>query len=592
MSGLQIEGAPPPATTPTADAALVAGLVARDPAAVADLYDRYAERLLGFCTGMLRDSHEAADALHDTILVAADRIGQLRDPERLRPWLYAIARTQCLSRLRKRERTALVEDPTELAGGRAMNADLAPEGDGARAAEGGEASELVWAAAEGLDEGDRVLLELHLRQGLSGGELAAAAGVKPGQISMVTGRMRERLERALGALLVARHGRRQCGELDGLLRDWDGRLTVLMRKRVARHVDRCDVCDDRRAGLVAPLGSLAVGGPVVLAGADLRAAVLTGAERIWGGDPAPDVTDLPWDADGFPPDPPAAPGADPADGPSAGEASPGDTGAGDDGVPLHGDAARVAARRRAALAAAAAVLVLLGGLVAWRTAARDGDDEVRADGAAEEADPDAGTPRSADPTPTTEPGAGNLGENPATAPAKDPGGSTTTIAPSATAPAGEGDTPTTSLPLDGGSGGPAAGPTAPDPGDLITPDPTPAPGPGPTPPAPPAPNPAPTIGSPQLAPDRFQATCNPDNDRATASVVVSDTGGGSLTVRLFHSGPGGGAGIPMTLSGGRYRAVLTGFSTPGTYTWWATASDGTSTATLPARTFEVDPCPG
>ena len=190
MSGLQFEGASAPEATPTADAALVAGLVGRDPAAVADLYDRYADRLLGFCTGMLRDHHEAADALHDTILVAADRVGQLRDPERLRPWLYAIARTQCLARLRRRERTAVAEDPTVLAGGRTMGAEAAPGGDGARAAEGGEAAELVWAAAEGLDEGDRVLLELNLRQGLVGGELAAAAGVKPGQISMVTGRMR------------------------------------------------------------------------------------------------------------------------------------------------------------------------------------------------------------------------------------------------------------------------------------------------------------------------------------------------------------------------------------------------------------------
>ncbi|HEV7721294.1 MAG TPA: sigma-70 family RNA polymerase sigma factor, partial [Iamia sp.] len=377
MSGLQIEGAPAPTATPTADAMLVSGLVGRDPAAVADLYDRYAERLLGFCTGMLRDPHEAADALHDTILVAAERIGQLRDPERLRPWLYAIARTQCLSRLRRRARTALSEDPTELAGGRAMTAEVAPEGDGARAAEGGEASELVWAAAEGLDEGDRVLLELHLRQGLTGGELAAAAGIKPGQISMVTGRMRERLERALGALLVARHGRRDCDQLDGILRDWDGRLTVLMRKRVARHVDGCAVCDDRRSGLVAPLGSLAIGAPVVLATTDLRAAIVAGAERVWGGAPAPDVTGTPtWDADGFPPDPP--------DGPAPGRAERGDLSS--------------QVRRRAALAAAAAVLVLLGTLVVWRSTAHRPEDEVRADGGTEQS----GDPAADDPTGTAD----------------------------------------------------------------------------------------------------------------------------------------------------------------------------------------------
>src|SRR5262245_13965618 len=123
MSGVRIEGAPAPPDTTWTDTALVEGLRARDNAAVADLYDLYGERLLGFCSGMLRDAHEAADALHDTILVAADRIEQLRDPERLRPWLYAIARTQCLARLRRRERTVLADDPTELAGGGPMSGD-------------------------------------------------------------------------------------------------------------------------------------------------------------------------------------------------------------------------------------------------------------------------------------------------------------------------------------------------------------------------------------------------------------------------------------------------------------------------------------
>ncbi|HEX7131735.1 MAG TPA: sigma-70 family RNA polymerase sigma factor [Iamia sp.] len=561
MSGLQIEGAAPPEATPTADVALVAGLVARDPAAVADLYDRYADRLLGFCTGMLRDPHEAADALHDTILVAAERIGQLRDPERLRPWLYAIARTQCLSRLRRRERTALSEDPTELAGGRAMTADTGPEGDGARVAEGGEAAELVWAAAEGLDEGDRVLLELHLRQGLTGGELAAAAGVKPGQISMVTGRMRERLERALGALLVARHGRRDCDELDGILRDWDGRLTVLMRKRVARHLDRCAVCDDRRSGLVAPLGSLAIGAPVVLATTDLRAAIVAGAEKVWGGAPAPDVTGtLQWDADGFPPDPPGGEAARRADR--------------DDTSPL--------LRRRAALAAAAALILLIGGLVAWRSTASPAEDDVRADGGSEQAadaeDDDGGTPRSGDLDATTTTEAGPTTTTTTTSPVPTTPGTT---------PVQPGSPTTTTPPLDGGSGGPAAGPTAPDGGGgLGTGTAPPA-----TSPAPPPPNPAPSISGHQLSPASFQTTCNPANDSAEASVVVTDSGG-ALSVRLFHTGPGGASGYPMTLSGGRYRATIQGFTTPGTYSWRVQASDGTSTTSAGSWSFAVDPCPG
>jgi hypothetical protein len=52
--------------------------------------------------------------------------------------------------------------------------------------------------------------------------------------------------------VVARTGRQDCPELDAMLQDWDGALTVLMRKRVNRHVERCGVCSGRRHREVSP----------------------------------------------------------------------------------------------------------------------------------------------------------------------------------------------------------------------------------------------------------------------------------------------------------------------------------------------------
>ena len=49
-------------------------------------------------------------------------------------------------------------------------------------------------------------------------------------------RARAHFEIALGALLVARSGRDACPELAAILEGWDGRLTVLLRKRVDRHI--------------------------------------------------------------------------------------------------------------------------------------------------------------------------------------------------------------------------------------------------------------------------------------------------------------------------------------------------------------------
>ena len=41
-----------------------------------------------------------ADAVQDTFLVATAKVRNLRDPGKLRSWLYAVARNECLRRLR------------------------------------------------------------------------------------------------------------------------------------------------------------------------------------------------------------------------------------------------------------------------------------------------------------------------------------------------------------------------------------------------------------------------------------------------------------------------------------------------------------
>lgn len=247
-----------------ADADLVVRAVDADRAAFAAIYDRYADRIHDFCWSLLRHREDAADATQDTFVRAAERLGQLRDPSMLRPWLYAIARRESLARLRARRRQVpderLPEAPDLAAG---------PESEAGRS----ELRDLVRDAAAGLGDRDRVLLELHLRQGLDGAELASAAGVRSANVYVMLGRFRERVERSLGALLVARLGRADCPDLDAVLTGWDGRFSVLIRKRVARHVDACAVCAERRRTAASPLALLSAV-PVVTAPPELREVVL------------------------------------------------------------------------------------------------------------------------------------------------------------------------------------------------------------------------------------------------------------------------------------------------------------------------------
>jgi RNA polymerase sigma factor (sigma-70 family) len=244
------------------DRALVAALVEGDPRGLEGAYRGYADRLYTFCRGMLRDPDAAADAVHDTFILASQRASQLRDPDRLRPWLYAIARNECLRLLRVRARHAPLEEAGEVS---------APETDPVTGLRAAEIQELVWAAAEGLGPGDWEVFELTVRHDLPAPEVAELLGISVAHAHARLSRARAQLERSLGALLVARTGTQDCPELAELLRGWDGKLTVLVRKRVSRHVESCETCGERRRRQLRPAAffSAYASAPLLLAPAEL-----------------------------------------------------------------------------------------------------------------------------------------------------------------------------------------------------------------------------------------------------------------------------------------------------------------------------------
>src|ERR1700731_4556176 len=82
------------------DRETVAAIVAGDLAGLADAYDKYAESLYGYCHWLGPEPADADDAVVDTFVIAAGRLGGLRDPRKLRGWLYAVARNECHRRRR------------------------------------------------------------------------------------------------------------------------------------------------------------------------------------------------------------------------------------------------------------------------------------------------------------------------------------------------------------------------------------------------------------------------------------------------------------------------------------------------------------
>jgi RNA polymerase sigma factor (sigma-70 family) len=212
------------------DRQLVAWLVAGDRRGLAGAYDKYAAAIRSFCFGLLQDRHAAEDAVQEVFVVLAERIGQLREPDRLRPWLYTVARRHCYRQLEARRRIDPLTDEHDFADEPlALDQELYVA----------ELRALIWQAMAGLNPRERAAVELSLRHAHCRQDLADALGVSRTHANTLLMRGRQQLKRSLAALLVTRTAGRDCPTLASITAGWDGQLTPLWRKRIARHIDTC-----------------------------------------------------------------------------------------------------------------------------------------------------------------------------------------------------------------------------------------------------------------------------------------------------------------------------------------------------------------
>jgi RNA polymerase sigma factor (sigma-70 family) len=259
-----------------ADAVLVAAIRGGDPASWGTIFDRHRDAVWRLAFGIVRRRADADDVVQATFLKAVESIDQLRDPAALRPWLLSIARRRALDMVRRVREVAYdpgdaewVEQSAALSGD-ALVAGLRQE----------DLARLVAAAFDGLDPRDRAALELAERQELSGDELALSLDVTRDNAYQMLHNARDRFEASVTSLIVARNGRADCDDLDSLLEGWDGNLTPLLRKRLARHMKRCGTCSETRRLQVTPAALLAllpVVGMATLAADQGRASALSAA---------------------------------------------------------------------------------------------------------------------------------------------------------------------------------------------------------------------------------------------------------------------------------------------------------------------------
>ncbi|SDJ58690.1 RNA polymerase sigma factor, sigma-70 family [Nonomuraea maritima] len=230
---------------PTVDRAddqeLVEALRRADSDAPARLYDAYAERLYDYAFSLSRsagagpDRDLAADSVHDALVTAQGCVDRLREPARLRAWLYALTRFQVRARLAHRSGTPAGGTPLP---GQVAHDDVEPAD--------AELTALVHETLAELSRGEREVLELSVRHGLTPAEVGAVLGLTSRQASTRLGRTRDLLENAAAAVVLAKTGRAHCPDLSAMVDSWEGPLTPLLRRRLSGHIGGCEVCTEGR----------------------------------------------------------------------------------------------------------------------------------------------------------------------------------------------------------------------------------------------------------------------------------------------------------------------------------------------------------
>jgi RNA polymerase sigma factor (sigma-70 family) len=162
-----------------------------DEAAFARIVAACHDDMARVCFVVCRDTELAQEATQAAWPIAWRKLDSIRDPERLRPWLIAIAANEARQVMRRRGRRALREIPIEPIAGDGIGVQ---HGDPA-----GRIAEIDLANAMArLSLEDRAMVAMRYVAGLTSSEIGSAIGMSPGGVRTRLARLLARLREDLG----------------------------------------------------------------------------------------------------------------------------------------------------------------------------------------------------------------------------------------------------------------------------------------------------------------------------------------------------------------------------------------------------------
>ena len=166
---------------------IVAAAASGDELAFARIIAAHHDDLRRVCGFVMKDDALGEDAAQNAWAIAWRKLGSLRDPDRLRPWLMRIAVNEAKKLLKQRARRRQTE----------VVADIDRVSGGVDPATGVDALDAL-AAVNRLDADDRALLVMRYVLGFDSTELGAAFGLSPSgtrrRLQRLLQRLREELE--------------------------------------------------------------------------------------------------------------------------------------------------------------------------------------------------------------------------------------------------------------------------------------------------------------------------------------------------------------------------------------------------------------
>lgn len=177
---------------------LISALKQKSELAFRELVKTYQDMVFNTCLGILRDVEEAEESAQDVFIEVYKSVAKFRGDAKLSTWIYRIATTKCLEKIRKRKAKKRFAFLSSLSG--SYQADFDKISNFVHPGiqmEQSENAKALFNAIEQLAENQRVAFTLHKVEGLPYEEIAQIMKVSLSSVESLMFRAKQNLKKLL-----------------------------------------------------------------------------------------------------------------------------------------------------------------------------------------------------------------------------------------------------------------------------------------------------------------------------------------------------------------------------------------------------------